>query len=68
VAGRIVRGKGYGCLADIIVGLLGALVGGYLVSLFIHGNVQTGFLGTTAVAIVGAVVLLVGLRLVRRAL
>ena len=65
IAGRITRGKGFGCLGDIVVGLIGALIGGFVVNLFIRGSTTTHFLGTTVVAILGAVILLVGLRLLR---
>jgi len=63
VAGRLVRGKGYGCIVDIVVGLIGAFIGGALLGGFIHG--QAGFWESLVVAIIGAVVLLGALRLVR---
>lgn len=63
LAGRIARGKGYGCLGDIILGLIGSVVGGFVISLFVRGNTMTGFFGTTAVALVGALILIVGVRL-----
>ena len=62
IAGRLVAGRGFGCLADIAVGVVGAFVGGFLVSLLIHGGAY-GFLGTTLVAILGATVFLALLRL-----
>ncbi len=61
IAGRIVAGRGFGCLADIAVGVLGAFVGGFVVSLFIHGT-QYGFIGSVLVAILGAVIFLAILR------
>lgn len=67
IAGRIASGRGYGCLGDIVLGLVGALVGGFIISFFVTGTHVEGFLGTTAVAIVGAVILLVGVRLIREA-
>ncbi len=60
-AGHISRGHGFGLLGDLIVGLIGALIGGFLVSLFVHGSV--GFLGSIIVAIIGAVILLAVLRM-----
>jgi uncharacterized membrane protein YeaQ/YmgE (transglycosylase-associated protein family) len=62
VAGRVVRGRGYGCLVDIIVGVAGAFVGGFLLSFFIQG--VAGFWQSLVVAFIGAVVLLGALRLV----
>jgi uncharacterized membrane protein YeaQ/YmgE (transglycosylase-associated protein family) len=48
---------------DIIVGILGAFVGGFLVGLVLPGN-SFGFIGTLIVATLGAVLLLALLRLV----
>lgn len=62
IAGRLVAGRGFGCLADIAVGVIGAFVGGLVVSYFVHGGVY-GFLGTTLVAVLGATIFLALLRL-----
>ena len=64
IAGRIVQGRGMGCLTDVIVGIVGAFVGGLVLSIFIHGTV--GFFGSIFVALVGAILLLAALRLVSR--
>ena len=61
LAGRVVRGRGYGCLVDIVVGIAGAFIGGALLGGFIHG--QAGFWESLVVAFIGAVVLLGALRL-----
>ncbi len=70
LASRFVKGGGYGLIGDLIVGLLGAIVGGFLIGYFIQGSV--GLLGTIVVAFIGAVILLfivrsVGGRRARRA-
>jgi uncharacterized membrane protein YeaQ/YmgE (transglycosylase-associated protein family) len=52
LAGKIMRGSGYGILGDILLGLVGAEVGGFIVGLFVTGN--TGFLGSIVVAVIGA--------------
>ncbi|MGH2444368.1 MAG: GlsB/YeaQ/YmgE family stress response membrane protein [Chloroflexota bacterium] len=65
IAGRIARGRGYGCLGDIILGLVGALVGGIIVSFFVKGTQVAGFLGTLGVALLGALVLIILVRAVR---
>lgn len=62
IAGRIVRGRGYGCLLDIFIGVLGAFIGGVVVSLFVPQNTY-GFIGTLIVATLGAIVLLAFVRL-----
>jgi uncharacterized membrane protein YeaQ/YmgE (transglycosylase-associated protein family) len=59
-ASHVSRGHGFGLIGDIIVGLIGALIGGFLSSLFIPGTL--GFIGTVIVAFLGAVILLAILR------
>lgn len=61
LAGRVVRGRGFGCLVDIIVGVAGAFIGGILLGYFIQG--VAGFWESLVVAFIGAVVLLGVLRL-----
>jgi uncharacterized membrane protein YeaQ/YmgE (transglycosylase-associated protein family) len=59
VAGKLVRGQGNGILLNVVVGIVGAVVGGWLASLIFGVNVSEGFnLETLAVAIVGAILLL----------
>jgi uncharacterized membrane protein YeaQ/YmgE (transglycosylase-associated protein family) len=66
IAGRITRGSGFGCLGDIVIGLIGAFLGGWIMGQILQGqNVTTGFIGTTLVALGGALVLIFGLRLIR---
>ncbi len=67
-AGKLIRGSGFGLIGDIIVGVLGALVGGWLAGTLFHDpNAISGFnLTTIIVAILGAVVLLFVVRLLRR--
>jgi uncharacterized membrane protein YeaQ/YmgE (transglycosylase-associated protein family) len=65
----IIMGKNaqMGAAANIVVGIVGALIGGFLMNAFGAAGV-TGFnLYSLIVAIVGAVVLLFLIRLVRRA-
>ena len=59
VAGKLVRGRGNGILLNVVVGVVGAVVGGWLASLVFGVNVSEGFnVETLAVAIVGAILLL----------
>lgn len=54
LAGKISRGEGYGCIADIILGLVGSLLGGWIFTrLGIFGG---GFLISLAAATLGAVI------------
>jgi uncharacterized membrane protein YeaQ/YmgE (transglycosylase-associated protein family) len=56
LAGKLVRGSGYGIIGDLILGLLGGLVGGWIFTeLGVHG--PNGAIGAILVATVGAVVL-----------
>jgi uncharacterized membrane protein YeaQ/YmgE (transglycosylase-associated protein family) len=66
LAGQIVQGGGFGLVGDIVVGIIGALLGGFLFNAF---GVSTGggLVGSLIVATIGAVVLLYGIRLVNRA-
>jgi len=63
ISGLIVRGRGFGCLLDIVVGIVGAFIGGLVVSLALP-HTTFGFFGSLVVAIAGALVLLIILRLV----
>jgi len=58
VAARVVAGRGFGCIADIVVGIAGALIGGYLLGLLFGFSGTVGFLGSIVVAFIGAAVLL----------
>ena len=65
LAGMVMRGGGYGLLGDIIVGIVGALLGGWLATTFLHiGGGMTGInLISILIAFCGAIILLVALRL-----
>jgi len=55
LAGKLSRGRGYGCITDIILGILGSFIGGWIfVKIGLFGG---GFLYSLAAATVGAVVL-----------
>jgi uncharacterized membrane protein YeaQ/YmgE (transglycosylase-associated protein family) len=66
LAGLIVRGAGFGLIANIVIGMLGALVASWLLPQ-LHIELGTGTLGSILHATVGAVIILVILSLVRRA-
>jgi uncharacterized membrane protein YeaQ/YmgE (transglycosylase-associated protein family) len=54
--GKIMRGSGYGVLMDIVLGIAGALIGGFLMQSLGYAS-QGGLLYTIVVAIGGAVIL-----------
>ncbi|HEX5548545.1 MAG TPA: GlsB/YeaQ/YmgE family stress response membrane protein [Ktedonobacterales bacterium] len=66
LASLVVEGTGLGILGDIIAGIVGALIGGFIVSLLLPGSFGfTGFnIGSLIIAFIGAVILLLILRLV----
>ncbi len=55
LGGKITRGKGFGLLADVFLGLVGAVVGGWVFERL--GVASYGFIGSLAAATVGAVIL-----------
>ena len=64
LAGKIVRGTGFGLIGDILVGIAGALVASLLFpKLGIH--LGTGLVSNIIYSAIGAVVLLLVVRLVR---
>jgi uncharacterized membrane protein YeaQ/YmgE (transglycosylase-associated protein family) len=67
LAGRVMRGGGYGLLGDIIIGVVGGLLGGWLASSVLHiGAAVSGInVESILVAFVGAIILLVAIRLLR---
>ena len=59
IASKIVNKQGEGLFLDIILGVVGAVVGGYLVSFFTGGQWQNHFdIPSMIVSIVGAVIVL----------
>lgn len=59
LAGKIARGRGYGCLTDILLGLIGSVLGGWIFRKLEIGTGTGGFIYSLAAATVGAVVLVV---------
>jgi uncharacterized membrane protein YeaQ/YmgE (transglycosylase-associated protein family) len=65
LAGKIMRGGGFGLIGDLVVGVIGALLGGFLFGLL--GLSANGLIGSLVTATVGAVVLLFLIHLIKRA-
>ncbi|MCU1382345.1 MAG: GlsB/YeaQ/YmgE family stress response rane protein [Acidobacteria bacterium] len=56
LAGKIMRGRGYGVLMDLVLGLVGAILGGFVFGLLgLHGY---GIVGQLVIATAGAVMLI----------
>jgi uncharacterized membrane protein YeaQ/YmgE (transglycosylase-associated protein family) len=65
LTGKLMKGSGFGFLMDMVVGLVGALVGGFLTTHFGLGGVgQHGLIISIVIAVFGAIVLTVILRLI----
>jgi uncharacterized membrane protein YeaQ/YmgE (transglycosylase-associated protein family) len=64
LAGMLLKGGGFGLVGDLIVGCIGALLGGFLCRMI--GITSYGLLGDLIIATIGAIVLLLLLRAVKR--
>jgi uncharacterized membrane protein YeaQ/YmgE (transglycosylase-associated protein family) len=62
LAGRVMRGSGYGCLGNILMGLVGSFLGGLLGGFFLEG--AAGFWGSILVSFAGACIFIALLRLI----
>ena len=56
VAGKLMRGGGFGLLVNLVVGVIGAVLGGWVFGLL--GITTTGIIGSLITATVGAIILL----------
>lgn len=65
LAGKVVKGHGMGVLMDLLVGIVGSVLGGWLFA--IVGLAAYGLIGRLVMAFVGAVVLLLLVRALKRA-
>ncbi len=62
LAGKVMRGAGFGLVGDVIVGIVGALVGVFLLGFLV--NADLGLIGSFVVALLGACILLGVMRMV----
>jgi uncharacterized membrane protein YeaQ/YmgE (transglycosylase-associated protein family) len=65
LAGQVMKGGGFGVVGDMIVGVIGALLGGWLFG--VMGISAGGLIGSIITAFVGAVILILLLRVIKRA-
>jgi uncharacterized membrane protein YeaQ/YmgE (transglycosylase-associated protein family) len=67
LAGLVVQGTGFGLIGDIVVGILGALLAAFLFPYFgIALTLGGGLLGAIILAFIGAVILLVIVRVIKQ--
>ncbi len=65
IAGKIVKGRGMGVLVDLVVGIVGSILGGWIFTLL--GLAAYVLIAQLIMAVVGAVVLLLLVRALKRA-
>ena len=64
LTGKIMKGSGFGVLMDMVVGLIGALIGGFIMLHLFGAAASGGFIYSIIVAVIGAVILTFLLRLI----
>ena len=65
LTGKLMKGSGFGAIMDMVVGLVGALIGGFISSHLGFGGVgEHGLIMSILIAVIGAVILTLLLRLV----
>jgi uncharacterized membrane protein YeaQ/YmgE (transglycosylase-associated protein family) len=64
LAGKVVRGTGFGIIGDIIVGILGAFIAGWLFPK-LHIHLASGIVEEILFSAIGAILLLLIVRLIR---
>ena len=65
LAGLVMKGGGYGVVGDIVLGIIGAIVGGWLGSNFLGLGVSGINIESILVAAVGAIIVVFASRMVR---
>jgi uncharacterized membrane protein YeaQ/YmgE (transglycosylase-associated protein family) len=66
LAGKIMRGSGFGIIGDLIVGIIGAFIGTWLWGALHLPTIANFWINAIVIATVGAIILLFILRLIRR--
>ncbi len=64
LAGQLMKGRGFGLIGNIVVGILGSFVGNWLASTF-NFSIGTGMVNTIATGVIGAAVLVFAIGLIR---
>ena len=66
LAGKLVKGGGFGLIGDIVVGIVGAVIGGWLAGV-LGISIGSGLIASIITAVIGAVILLLIVRAIKRA-
>jgi uncharacterized membrane protein YeaQ/YmgE (transglycosylase-associated protein family) len=64
IAGKIMKGHGFGVLGDLVVGIVGALLGSFVFGLI--GISAYGLVGRLVISVIGALILLWLVRLIKK--
>ncbi len=64
LAGKVVRGTGFGLIGDLVIGVLGAFIAAWLLPKF-GIQLGTGIVSEIIFSALGAIILLVVVRLIR---
>ena len=65
ITGKLMKGSGYGFFMDLIVGIIGAMIGGFLsFHLGLGGVREHGIIVSIIIAVIGAVLLTAVIRMV----
>jgi len=65
LTGKLMRGEGYGFFVDILLGIAGAFIGGFIAR-HLGLDPAGGFIYSTLIALAGAVILVALIRLIKR--
>ena len=65
LAGKIMKGSGYGLLGDLVIGIVGAVIGGHVFGWL--GIAAYGLIGSLILAVLGSLILIFVIRLIKRA-
>ncbi|HEX3410046.1 MAG TPA: GlsB/YeaQ/YmgE family stress response membrane protein [Candidatus Binataceae bacterium] len=63
LTGKLMHGRGFGFVADIVLGLIGAVIGNWIFGQL--GVAASGGIGFIAMAVVGAIILVGAIHLIR---
>ncbi len=59
LAGQVMKGGGYGLIGDLVLGIVGAIIGGFLTGVLLGRDMVSGFnIESIVVAFIGAVILI----------
>jgi len=66
LAGKVMKGEGYGVFVDIILGIVGGLLGGWIFGALGIWHGGGGIIGSIIVAFIGAVILVWIVHMIKR--